>query len=126
MRLVTLVMAAALAACATPRADLVRTDFAAPTERARIVLMPPNVGMSLLTSGGLRELRADWTAEAEANLTEAIGHVIENRGHDLETARADGRSADAIAHYRAYLERAPDAADRAFIERYLVELGDAS
>jgi hypothetical protein len=71
-----------LSACATPQNKLVSTDFQAPTERTRVVVMRPDVRMSLITTGGLQEPRADWTAQAETNVLAALTGVLNSRGHD--------------------------------------------
>lgn len=71
----------ALSACATPN-TLRQTDFVAP-EGARIVIMKPDVSMSLLTAGGLAEPRADWTSQAEANIMAAVDELVRARGHQV-------------------------------------------
>jgi hypothetical protein len=84
MRLaITLAAALAVTACVTPENKRVAADFQAPTERTRVVIMRPDVHMSLLTAGGLEEPRADWTTQAETNILGAFGEVLRNRGHDV-------------------------------------------
>ncbi len=72
-----------LAACAATENKLVSPDFEPPTGRARVVLMRPDVHMSLITAGGLAEPRADWTGQAEENILTAFDDALRNRGHDV-------------------------------------------
>jgi hypothetical protein len=84
MRLVLAALVAVLVtACETPANKRISATFQAPAERTRIVIMRPNVSMALLTAGGLEEPRADWTAQAEANLLSSFEQVVRDAGHDV-------------------------------------------
>jgi hypothetical protein len=43
-------------------------DFVLPKKDAKILILEPNADMALVSAGGVREARADWTETAKANL----------------------------------------------------------
>lgn len=102
--LVLCCLAFAASACATPTNNFIKTDFAEPPDGARIVLMRPDVAMSLLTSGGLAEPRADWTTDAENHIVAALQEVVRDRGHAVvayDPAVAPGRQDQLILLHEA-------------------------
>ena len=78
--LLALLVWLALAGCTSSRPFVVPpTDWHAP-ERAVVLLLPPDVQLSLLRAGGVEEPRADWTLSAYSNLKSAFSQALEARG----------------------------------------------
>lgn len=53
-------------------------------ENPRIVLMPPDIRYYLLTTGGIPEPHAEWTAAAKENFSVAIRDYADSIGSDLK------------------------------------------
>ncbi len=53
-------------------------------ENPRIVLMPPDIRYYLLTTGGIPEPHAEWTAAAQENFAVAIKEYADSIGSDLK------------------------------------------
>jgi hypothetical protein len=72
-----------LTACVQTRqyADL---EFAPPSGDYRLLVMRPDVQVSLLTLGGLPEARADWTEQARANIIAALRAQQAERGGKVQ------------------------------------------
>jgi hypothetical protein len=68
---VILIALIALAGCQTRSSSQI-TTLNKPVGQARIVLMPPDVELTELTTAGLQEPRADWTSAARQYLTDAL------------------------------------------------------
>ncbi len=49
----------------------------------RVLLMPPDVQLSLVTAGGMREPKAEWTAKAKTHITTALREQMRQRGANL-------------------------------------------
>lgn len=86
----TFKLAAALAAlllltgCVTSSSNVQTIDkLETVRDKARIVLMPPDIRYYLLTAGGIPEPHAEWTAAAEENFTVAIKDYAKSIGTDL-------------------------------------------
>ena len=80
-----LLILVAVAACTRTHDYRPATVAARPAETARILLMPPDVELYLLTASGLAEPRADWTAAAKDHVGGAIGDLIRARNANLVT-----------------------------------------
>lgn len=85
----------ALSACAVPGTKMVAPTFEPPMERTRIVIMQPDVQMTLLTAGGLQEPRADWTSQSETNFLAAFDQILSHHGHDVVVFDPSIAAADA-------------------------------
>ncbi|HXV24868.1 MAG TPA: hypothetical protein VED46_11470 [Alphaproteobacteria bacterium] len=73
----------ALAACTRTHDYGPTTVAARPAETARILLMPPDIELYLLTASGLVEPRADWTAAAKDHVGSALDDLIGARDANL-------------------------------------------
>lgn len=74
---------AALAACTQTESYRPATIAARPAETARILLMPPDIELYLLTAGGLTEPRADWTAAAKDHVQSVLNDLLRERDANL-------------------------------------------
>ena len=105
----------ALTGCVSTRqyADL---QFAPPQGDYKLLVLRPDVSVSLLTTGGIAEQRADWTSTARANLLAALRAQQASRGGNVTIMdRRDslpGIPADTVAE----LERLNDSVDSAIAE----------
>lgn len=82
MRAMTLAAACLiLAACTTTAVRSAAGLPAAPPAGARILLAQPDVELGLLTTSGLPQARADWTAAARTNLRQAVETALRARSH---------------------------------------------
>lgn len=81
-RLIVLLALAATAACAT-NVKTTSNTFEPPTTPQRILLVEPDVQVSLLTAGGLAEPRADWTDTARENVAARIEEILSPRNHEF-------------------------------------------
>jgi hypothetical protein len=90
----------ALSGCVQTR-QFADVEFAPPQGDYSLIVMRPDVKVSLLTAGGLAEQRADWTEQARANLLRALTAQQATRGGKTliaETRQSvTGVSADEIA-----------------------------
>jgi hypothetical protein len=75
-------LAVMMAACATTN-RMSASDFVLPTEKARVLMLAPTADMALITAGGVREARADWTETAIANLNENFKTQLSAKGLDV-------------------------------------------
>lgn len=67
-----------------------------PSANSKVLLIEPDVQLSLLTAAGMQEARQDWSKQGHDNLSGAIRTSLQGKAHrfemlDPETAR-DGRS----------------------------------
>lgn len=85
-RLLALAACALLCACATTTSTRIAapTAVAAPAIGNKVVLVQPDVQLSLLTAVGLQEARADWSQEARGNLAEAIRGQIKAKSYGVD------------------------------------------
>lgn len=75
---IALVLCVPLVAACTQTRPLLHpslTEYTAPGA-ARVLLMPPDVELSELTTVGLEEPRADWTEAASVNVRQAVHEVL--------------------------------------------------
>ena len=74
--------AALLAGCVQTR-QYADTQFAVPSGDYKLLVMRPDVSVGSVTTGGLTEPRADWTAAARGNLLAALRAQQAGRGGNL-------------------------------------------
>lgn len=67
-----LILAGFLHGCATTTQQASITQLDSAGEQARIVLMPLDVQLFLLTAGGVNEPQAEWTESAKQNMQSAL------------------------------------------------------
>lgn len=84
-RLIGAVLATALmlGACATNRTRSTTNTFT-PKPGAQTLLVKPDVNLKVLMATGLRETRADWSQQGEANLTAALQAELAARGSSVK------------------------------------------
>ena len=69
-----------LASACTTTKDFSATGYAAPKAGYKLVVMEPDVSVSLLTMGGLTEPREDWTNQASESVLKALQKHQASRG----------------------------------------------
>lgn len=74
------VLAITTTAAATPHTFT--GQFTHPPAHSRVVVMTPDVQLSLLTAAGLPEARQDWSQAGRDNLASALAHALEVKGHE--------------------------------------------
>ena len=105
-------LAAALSGCVSPVTSHIAPDAGWAPESARVLVMPPDTRIHVVTTGGLYEERADWTQESRANLTAALGEALSARSVQ-------------IVPYREFGETIPWDPDHAPMIRLYGAVGDA-
>jgi hypothetical protein len=95
---------ASLGACATVSPPI-GSDFRAPSDSARILVMEPDVRVNFITTGGA-ELRADWTEEAKKNLLAALKEELAASGETVIEFNPEDRADDAELQQALLLHRA--------------------
>jgi hypothetical protein len=85
-RLVALCACALLAACATTTSTRTAAPSAmsAPAKGTKVLVVQPDVQLSMLTAVGLQEPRADWSQQARDNLRAAVEGQIKTRSYKVE------------------------------------------
>ena len=69
-----------LAGCVHTNSQKTTLSIASPPPSATVLLMEPDVELSLLTTGGAAEPRADWTEAAKTNMIDDIRSELTGRG----------------------------------------------
>lgn len=94
-----------VAACTTTDQKFADRTGAKPPAGARILLVEPDVELSVITIAGIDEPRADWTKSAQGNLDAAMQAVLKARSHEfreLDPANAqEGRIGQLLRLHRA-------------------------
>ncbi|MEE9328836.1 MAG: hypothetical protein V3V30_01760 [Parvularculaceae bacterium] len=72
-----------LSACVSTQTVSTTNDFDAIRADAVVLLMEPDVQLSLLGASGMREVRADWTQTGKANVLAEIEKYLGADGHQL-------------------------------------------
>ncbi len=88
--IVGLVMAAFLAACGTTSDVRSMQGGGAPPANATILVVQPDIQLSLLTAVGMQEARADWSTTAQENIANSIATALRTRGHSPQSFSTDG------------------------------------
>lgn len=74
-----------LAACTTTNVKSVANASAnKPPAGARILLIQPDIELSLLTASGMLEPRADWTASGRGNIQAAVEAALKGKSHTFK------------------------------------------
>ncbi|MGE5502073.1 MAG: hypothetical protein ACM3W4_09125 [Ignavibacteriales bacterium] len=85
-----------VSACASTNVKLADLKGPKPPAGSKILIVQPDVQLSMLTAGGLLEPRADWSQQARDNLAHEIGATMDGRSHPVTTLDAstvlDGRA----------------------------------
>jgi hypothetical protein len=96
-RLALLAALLCLAACTTTAVKTAAPSaISAPVANSKVLVIEPDVQLSLLTAAGLQEARQDWSKQGHDNLSASLKQALQGKTHrfevlDPETAR-DGRS----------------------------------
>jgi hypothetical protein len=80
-RLITIIALACLAACASANTRQFSETAVRPPAGAKILVVSPDISLSLLTATGMREPRADWSKQGQAHLAADIAAAVAARGH---------------------------------------------
>ena len=87
--LAVLAVLSAISGCATTQSAQQIDRLESVEANPRIVLMPPDIKYYLLTTGGIPEPHAEWTAAAETNFRVAIEDYASNIGTNLTVVDPD-------------------------------------
>ena len=82
-------LAAMLAGCTTVPFIEPGPDWV-PVESSSVLIVPPDSRLSRLTTGGMPELRADWSNEARGNLRDGLARSFASRGVSVVAYPAQG------------------------------------
>lgn len=74
-----------VSACATTNVKLADLKGPKPPAGSKILIVQPDVQLSMLTAGGLLEPRADWSQQARDNLAHEIAAAVDGRSHTITT-----------------------------------------
>lgn len=84
-----------VAACASSQPKTFTGQFQPPPAGSRVLVMTPDVQLSLLTAAGMQQPREDWSRTARDALANAVAAHVQTEGHitsTLDPATAmDGR-----------------------------------
>jgi hypothetical protein len=116
---IALVAAATLlAACATTK-QVQGSGYRPPSGDYRLIVMQPEISVSLLTAGGALERREDWTNQARANVIQALSAQQASHGGNV-TVAATREQAGGDPEAVADLIRLHEAVGRAvMVHKYL-------
>jgi hypothetical protein len=95
----------AVAACTTTKSHTFTGTVEPPPAQSVILLVQPDIELSVLTTAGLPEPRADWSQSARTNVATALRAKIAGEGHsaqDFDTSAAmDGRIGQIVRLHEA-------------------------
>jgi len=74
-----------VSACASTNVKLADMAGPKPPAGSKILIIQPDVQLSMLTAGGLLEPRADWSQQARDNLAHEISATVDGRSHTITT-----------------------------------------
>ncbi|MFQ5684387.1 MAG: hypothetical protein ACE5HC_14095 [Candidatus Binatia bacterium] len=80
--LALLLIGVIVAGC-VPKSYFVSDSIQPRTSEVRVLLMPPDMELYVLTAGGLLEPRADWTAAARLHVTDALTEELRTKNVQL-------------------------------------------
>jgi len=80
LRLLVVLFAALCASACTTTSQVSHSGFRPPEGDYRLIVMQPDISVSLLTAGGALEFREDWTEQARANVIKALVSQQAQRG----------------------------------------------
>jgi len=70
-----------LSACASSQPKTFTGQFTPPPANSRILVMAPDIQLSLLTAAGLQEPREDWSHSGRDNMAAAVAAHLQTEGH---------------------------------------------
>lgn len=80
----------AMAACTTTNVkSAAGVTAAAPAKNARIVLVEPDIRLSIILASGMQEPRADWTASGRGNIQAAVERSLKDKAHSYSVLKPD-------------------------------------
>ncbi len=88
-----IVSLALLSACTSARTMQTTNEFKAVENKARILLIEPDVELSFLKAAGVREVRADWTRQGKENILASIRDALAGNEHELVNHPLDTNNA---------------------------------
>ena len=75
----------ALGACTTTNTRMAaETDIGKPTPNSKVLVVTPEVQLSLLTAAGLQEAKADWSKQGREDLSAELKTALEGKAHVFE------------------------------------------
>ncbi len=95
-----------LAACTTTNVKMAAAGaISAPTANSKVLVVEPDIQLSLLTAAGIQEARQDWSKQGHDNLSESIKWALQGKAHRFEVldpeAARDGRSGQLLRLHEA-------------------------
>lgn len=84
MKRLLIVVACLMAAACTTTSTRLATAVERPAAGATVLLVKPDIELSLLTATGLTEPRADWTGEGAANIEEQLQRAVASSSHQFK------------------------------------------
>lgn len=95
-----------LSACATS-APMLAEDFAEPREQVKILIMPPDIQIGLMTLAGMQS-HEEWDQAAARQLLPKLTAELEAGGDDVQTLAADAQEGESLTQlyllHRAIIE----------------------
>jgi hypothetical protein len=74
-----------LAACTTTAVKTAAPGaISAPVANSKVLLLEPDVQLSLLTAAGLQEARQDWSRQGHDNLSAGLKQALQGKTHRFE------------------------------------------
>ncbi|MEQ1618400.1 MAG: hypothetical protein ABL883_08665 [Terricaulis sp.] len=80
-KLFALAAVALLAACAVTSPQTYSGQFTPPAANSRMLVMTPNVQLSLLSAAGIPEPREDWSIAGRDNLAVSFAEYVQSKHH---------------------------------------------
>jgi hypothetical protein len=90
MKRLLIVVACLLAAACTTTSTKAALSVTPPSPGATIILIKPDIELSLLTAAGMSEPRADWTADAVANVQTSLERAVSSSSHTFRAVDPAG------------------------------------
>jgi len=82
-QLIALMACALLAACTTTATRLADKSLITPAAGTRVLLVQPDVQLTMFTASGLQEPKADWSQAARDNISGELRRTLEGRSHQF-------------------------------------------
>lgn len=101
---VVLVFAPALAGCAQTKAFTSNSAIEGKVEASTVLLLEPDVQLSLLTAGGLQQPHAEWTETGKRNVIQAMDAFMSEKNTSLVHYRSPRGDADKVHRHNQILK----------------------
>lgn len=105
MKRLLIVVACLLAAACTTTNTKTAMAVTPPAPGATILLVKPDIQLSLLTAAGMSEARADWTAQGVTNIQASLERSVASSSHTFRAvdpaSAMDGRSGQLLRLHEA-------------------------